>query len=60
MKPKTKVKYTPDEIKNFIEDCTGWNTEEDGAPYGYTVADYFDDEGFYLGPDVDGIEPTWD
>jgi hypothetical protein len=27
---------------------------------GYNVSDYFTSSGMYLGPDDDGIEPTWD
>jgi len=26
---------------------------------GYNVADYFDDNGRYLGPDIHGVEPTF-
>lgn len=30
------------------------------TPDGYRVDDYFTSSGMYLGPDDDGIEPTWD
>ena len=31
-----------------------------GVPDGYHVGDYFNSSGMYLGPDSEGIEPTWD
>lgn len=38
---------------------TGW-TEGDGSGHeGYQVADYFDRNGRYLGPDCHGVEPTF-
>ena len=30
------------------------------APEGYNVHDYWTEDGMYLGPDDDGIEPTFD
>lgn len=35
----------------------GWKTIS--APPGYNVDDYFGAEGYYIGPDAWGIEPTW-
>lgn len=29
------------------------------APPGYNVPSFFDGDGEFLGPDEDGIEPTW-
>ena len=38
----------------------GW-TEGDGTGAdGYMLAEYFDDDGRYLGPDMHGIEPICD
>lgn len=37
----------------------GW-TEGDGSGHeGYHVADYFTDDGIYLGPDEYGVEPLF-
>jgi hypothetical protein len=35
---------------------TGWT----GEAIGYNVDDYFDSAGRYKGPDIHGIEPTWE
>jgi len=38
----------------------GWNTPDGSAPDGYyNVEDYFGEDGEYLGPDKDGIEPRF-
>lgn len=40
----------------------GWWDGQRGsqATVGYDVDSYFTSAGMYLGPDDDGIEPTWD
>lgn len=40
----------------------GWRDRNGGcpAPDGYTAADYWTADGMYLGPDDDGIEPSFD
>lgn len=38
----------------------GWTTSDGEAPDGYNRWDYFDQDGIYLGPDEDGVEPLWD
>lgn len=39
----------------------GWwdGTQRVSDIRGYSVHDYFDSDGMYLGPDDDGVEPTW-
>ena len=37
-----------------------WSGRRVSELYGYTVEAYFNTSGMYLGPDDDGIEPTWD
>lgn len=46
--------YTREEIDLLISSQSG------ALPVGYNAHDYFDDEGRYLGPDQDGIEPRFD
>jgi hypothetical protein len=61
------MKYSKSEIQTLVDNCHGWNATKpisdedlrsytDGAYYG----DYFDDEGRYLGPDDNGVEPAFD
>jgi hypothetical protein len=46
-------------VSAMCEMCIGW-TEGDGTGHeGYNVADYFDPEGRYRGPDEHGIEPIF-
>ena len=35
------------------------STPSGDSVLGYNVSDYFTSSGMYLGPDDDGIEPTW-
>lgn len=66
---------TPDQARGIVrEDPSliyvivsprGWwdgqrASEAPEAPEGYNVHDYWDVAGRYLGPDCDGIEPTFD
>ena len=37
----------------------GWTNGNGSGHEGYNVADYFDKQGRYLGPDQDGIEPDF-
>lgn len=37
-----------------------WDGQRVSDVAGYNVGDYFNASGMYLGPDDDGIEPTWD
>ena len=39
----------------------GWwdGTQRVSEIRGYSVHDYFNSSGMYLGPDDDGVEPTW-
>ena len=50
--------YTAEERENMT--FVGWTDNEGSMLSGYdgaNVADYFDADGRYLGPDVDGIYP---
>jgi hypothetical protein len=38
----------------------GWTVGDGSGHEGYNVADYFDQDGNYLGPDEHGIEPIFD
>lgn len=38
---------------------SGWNAEPNQTA-GYHFGDYFDVRGKYIGPDDDGVEPTFD
>jgi hypothetical protein len=44
------VKVTPD---------GWWHGRRLSSVEGYNVGDYFTSSGMFLGPDDDGIEPTW-
>jgi hypothetical protein len=37
----------------------GWSDGDGTSRDGYNVSDYFIQDGFYLGPDVHGIEPLF-
>ena len=41
----------------YVANLLGWT--EDGDSTGYNVADYFDSDGRYKGPDKYGIEPLF-
>ncbi|NWG72770.1 MAG: hypothetical protein HXY23_14355 [Parvularculaceae bacterium] len=47
------------DLSKMIEKFAGWNTTDTDLA-GYNVWDYFDFDGTYLGPDVDGIEPVFE
>ena len=36
-----------------------WDGQRVSEMRGYDVHDYFSPDGMYLGPDDDGVEPTW-
>jgi hypothetical protein len=37
-----------------------WTGQRVSEMAGYNVSDYFTSSGMYLGPDDEGVEPTWD
>jgi hypothetical protein len=43
---------------SILVEPSGWSNGKNEIP-GYNVSDYFRSDGTYLGPDQDGIEPTW-
>jgi hypothetical protein len=44
------------DVENLV--FAGWNVEHTAGIDGINVSDYFDD-GWYLGPDVNGVEPLF-
>ena len=47
-------------LETLEEMFTGWNQDpEDFTTLGYNLHNYFED-GVYLGPDKDGIEPIFE
>jgi hypothetical protein len=38
----------------------GWTSGNGSGHSGYSAGYYFDDDGTYLGPDKDGIEPVFE
>ena len=37
----------------------GWRNPNELSLFGYSALDFFDEDGVYLGPDEDGIEPEF-
>jgi hypothetical protein len=62
---------TPSEARGIVKDNAllvyvevtpngWWQGRRVSSVDGYNVGDYFTSSGMYLGPDDEGIEPTWD
>lgn len=55
------AKEDPSLVYVFVAPRGWWDGQRiSEAPTGYAVENYFNSHGMYLGPDDDGIEPTWD
>lgn len=55
------VRQDPSLIYVLVTPRGWWNGQQvSDAPEGYNVHDYWNSAGMYLGPDGDGIEPTFD
>lgn len=57
MKLEKGKKY--DSEKLIDELFIGWTDGDGSGAAGYNASDYFDPQGYYLGPDVHEIEPVF-
>ena len=57
MKLEKGKKY--DSEKLIDELFAGWTDGDGTGTAGYNASDYFDPQGYYLGPDGHGIEPMF-
>lgn len=53
------VREDPSLVYVLVHKDGWWDGQRVSEMRGYDVHDYFSPDGMYLGPDDDGVEPTW-